>query len=191
MDVLITSIPEKIPPEIRQLQDGSRPLPADVAFFEEKFTLSGMLKSAMLGLILTIVGLVLMFVFIYLLFFIPRNTVYSSSGDYEFWIGGVGFVFLIGGWLMLKSLGGSYRLMRQQHQGIDTRYGIFLTGDLLVSHNWLETTIIPRPFFKGVVDGAIRYEVGGSVKSFDLPGAIVGKDTQLLEAAVRAWGDRA
>ena len=49
MEVIITSEPEKLPPDIRALLDEDRPLPEQVRFFEEKFTVSAQFKSWWLG----------------------------------------------------------------------------------------------------------------------------------------------
>lgn len=187
MDVLITSEPEKIPPDIRQLQDPDRPLPTDVQFFEEKFTVTGLLKSLVLGFGLMVVGVLVIIFFFYVVFFPKPVTVYSGPTSFDFAIGGVGLAFLIGGYLLFASVRSEYRLMRAQGRGVDTRYGIFLAKELFVRRSTFDTTIIPRPFFKGLAGNAIRYEYKGEAKSFDLPGAFVGKDLRLVEQAIGNW----
>jgi hypothetical protein len=187
MDVLIASEPDKIPPDVGQLQDGDKPLPASVQFFEEEFTLRGIVKSLVLGLALAVVGILVILFFFYVLFGPRPTTVYSGPTSFDFAIGGVGLAFLIGGYLLLASVRSEYRLMREQHRGRDTRYGIFLVKDMLISHNSSDTTIIPRPFFKGLAGGAVRYELKGEAKSFNLPGAFVGRDPRLVEQAIVEW----
>lgn len=189
MDVLITSLPEKLPLEIRQLEDAGQPLPADVRFFEEKLTAASLLKPVILGVMLEILGVLLILPFLYLFPFRAPLTVYSPQFGYGAAFGATGVVFLFGGYLLLRSLRPRYRLMQQQHQGVDTRYGIFLTGDLLVSHSWFDTTIIPRSFFKGLQGNAVAYELNGSLKSFDLPGAFVGAEMPRVQQAIRDWAD--
>jgi hypothetical protein len=187
MDVLITSDPEKIPPDIRQLEDSSQPLPADVQFFEEKFTLAGLVKSLILGIVLMAVGILVIAFFFYVVFSPRLTTVYSGPTSFDFAIGGVGLAFLIGGYLLFVSVRSEYRLMREQARGADTRYGIFLVKDLFVRHSSVDTTIIPRPFFKGLAGNAVRYEFKGEVKSFNLLAAFVGSDPLFVAEAIEKW----
>ena len=187
MDVLITSEPEKIPADVRLLQDGGRPLPANVQFFEEKFTLTGLVKSLVLGFALLVVGVLVIAFFFYVVFSPRPVTVSSGPTSFDFAIGGVGLAFLVGGYLLLSSVRSEYRLMREQGRGTDTRYGIFLVGDLLIRHGTVDTTIIPRPFFKGLAGNAVRYELKGEAKSFNLPDAFVGKEPRLVMQAIESW----
>lgn len=187
MDVLITSEPEKIPPDIRQLQDRDRPLPTGVQFFEEKFTLGGIMKSLFFGLVLMAVAVLVILFFFWALFFAKPTTVYSGPTSFDFAIGGVGLAFLIGGYFLLSSVRSEYGLMRKQGRGVDTRYGIFLVKDLFIRHSSLETMAIPRPFFKGLVGNAVHYELKGEAKSFNLPKDFVGKDPRNVAQAIETW----
>ena len=71
------------------------------------------------------------------------------------------------------------------------RYGIFLLDNLLISHNWLDTTIIPRLFFKGLDGRAVKYELVGEAKSFNLPRETVCNDRDALAHAIRNWAGAA
>jgi hypothetical protein len=185
MDVLITSDAAKLPPDIAQLQDDSRPLPVGVQFFEEKFTFAGLVKQLLWALLFLAVGIIVFLVSVILMFTPDRNSTVYSSTSMVFLTGAViGLVFAIGGWIFLKSLWPKYRLMRGQSSGRTTRYGIFLTGDLLISRSFEDTTVIPKPSFKGVKNGAVQYDLKGQDKSFNLPDTATAG---ALEAAIARW----
>ncbi|MBN8942830.1 MAG: hypothetical protein J0H01_25230 [Rhizobiales bacterium] len=186
MDVLITGEPEKLPPEIRALVDAQHPVPADTDFFEQAFSLQGLLFPAFIGVTLAVLGALMLVMALVMLVTLRRNTVYDSL-TVEMWLGGAGFTFLFAGWMMLGSLKTRYRLIGRQKAGERTRYGLFLTGDSLVSNSLFQTTVIPRPAFRGLSGGAFRYEFRGEVKSETLPGALVCRDRPALEAAIRRW----
>jgi len=80
--------------------------------------------------------------------------------------------------------------MREQQRGAVTRYGIFLVNDLLICRSWFDTTIIPRPLFKGLRGRAVHYDLEGAAKSFDLPSAIVGKEVREMDEAIEQWAMR-
>jgi hypothetical protein len=79
--------------------------------------------------------------------------------------------------------------MKQQRAGRQTRYGVFLLDDLLISRDWFDTTIIPRPFFKGLDGREVRYQLLGQEKTFDLPREIVCNNQDALASAVRKWAN--
>lgn len=187
MDVLISSQPEKLPPEVRALQDSARPIPAGTRFFEEKFVFGGLVQQLGLGIALMVVG-VLVLLFAIVVMFSPSNTtVYSDTSQYDVWLAVIGLVLVLGGYIFLSTLKSKYRTMKQQQSGIASRYGIFLSGDVLISTNLFDTTVVPRSRCKGVKDGAVQYELNGAVKSFALPKEIVGADRGALESAIRSW----
>ena len=187
MDVLITSQPEKLSPEVRALQDPARPLPGGTRFFEEKFVFGGLVKQLGLGIALIAVGVPVLLFAIVVMFSPSNTTVYSDTSQYDVWLAVIGLVLVLGGYIFISTLKSKYRVMKQQQKGIASRYGVFLSGDLLIGNNSFDTTIIPRSRFKGVQAGAVQYEVNGAVKSFNLPEEIVGADRGALESAIRAW----
>ena len=187
MDVLITSKPELLPPEVAQLQDVSRPLPAGVQFFERRYTYGDLIKQFLLGIALIPVGVILILFGIFVMFAQDRSTVYSSSSQMELTIVVVGLVLCLGGYLLLQMLLPKFRFMRQQDRGVATRQGIFLIGDLLVSNDVGDTTVIPKEFFKGLKDHKVQYQLKDQLKSFDLPSEWIGQGRHSLEAAIARW----
>jgi hypothetical protein len=192
MEVLSTSDPDKLPPEVRELEDPAKPLPAGVQFFEERFSYLGLLKQFLLGVGVAVAGIVLMLACVLAFISDLHATPPYSSTSFEWKVGlGVGgaiFVYL--GYWLVTSTWPNYRLLRQQRRGLHPRYGIFLTGDLLVRHSWFDTTIIPRPLFKGITGGAVHYEEKGETKSFTLP-EIVDNGNAALAAAIETWDAKA
>lgn len=102
-------------------------------------------------------------------------------------IGAVGAGALFYGLYLMYSIIPKYRLMKQQHEGGQTRYGVFLLDDLLISHNWSDTTVIPRTFFKGLDGSAVQYKFLGEAKTVDLPRQIISNDQDALALAIRSW----
>jgi hypothetical protein len=185
--IIITSLPEKLPEEVRALIDEQRPLPADVPFFEERFTLASIAGTTVMGIVVIVLGVVLSLI-----------GVLAALGK-AFLLGLIvpfpvpllaGVVCLFGGYLLVSSLGGRTKLGREQAAGAVTRYGIFLLGDLLICRSFFDTTVIPRPFFKGLEGRAVHYELDGAAKSFNLPAAIVGRDVRDMDAAIAEWAKR-
>lgn len=189
MDVLISGEPDKLPPEIRALVDPQRPVPAGVDFFEQAFSLQGLLFPAIIGVTLAVLGALMLVMALVMLVSLRRNTVYDTLTG-EMWLGAAGVTFLFAGSMMLGSLKTRYRLIGRQKAGERTRYGLFLIGDSLVSNSLFQTTVIPRAAFEGLSNGAFRYAFRGEVKSETLPDALVGRDRPALEAAIRRWADR-
>ena len=114
------------------------------------------------------------------------STTALSSASIDFGLGAFGAVCLFAGYWLLTSLWPRYQLIRQQASGVSQRYGIFLIGDLLVSHSWFDTTIIPATAFRGLRDSAVAYEFNGQTKSFTLP-EIIGAGRPRLGEAIRRW----
>jgi hypothetical protein len=81
--------------------------------------------------------------------------------------------------------------MKRQREGAQSRYGVFLLDDLLVSHGWFDTTVIPRPSFKGLDGRAVKYALLGEVQTFDLPREIVRDGQDALANAIRSWASAA
>jgi hypothetical protein len=188
MDVLITSDSAKLPAEVLQIQDVDRPLPPDVQFFEEKITYSDLATQLIWGIVLMPLGALVLILAVFMMFAIDRHTAsYSSSLDFLFVVAAVGFVFLGAGYLLLKSLWPKFQCMKRQQRGVATRFGIFLVAEMLVSHSVFDTTIVPKPYFKGLKGRSVQYERNGETKSFDLPATLVGKDVQNLDTAIANW----
>ncbi|SDR17608.1 hypothetical protein SAMN05519103_01060 [Rhizobiales bacterium GAS113] len=188
MNVIITSMPEKLPESVRGLIDEHTPLPANVAFFEERFTTGGALYKTAIGVALIGIGVLLALFGIYDLLHSAVGIGKLSTVDYWPLIAGVVCVF--GGYLLVASLKARMKLASDQQGGLKTRYGIFLVDDLLVSRSWFDITVIPRPLFKGLVNHAIRYELEGAAKSFDLPKQIVGREAGEMDQAIGEWAKR-
>jgi hypothetical protein len=188
MNVIITSMPEKLPEDIRGLIDEHTPLPANVGFFEERFTAGDAFYKAAIGSVLIAIGILLALFGIYDLLHSAVGIGKLSTVDYWPLIAGV--VCLFGGYLLVASLKARMKLARDQQGGLKTRYGIFLIGDLLVSRSWFDITVIPRPYFKGLASHAIRYELEGAAKSFDLPKQIVGREASEMDQAIGEWAKR-
>ena len=184
MDVIITSDPEKLPPEIRALQDEGQPLPPGAQFFEQRFTLLGLVKTAVIGLVLALIGFITFIFFIATLIasFGP-TTVASSDSQIIFGSLAVSAVFWFASYFMLSSLLPAARLA---WSGRSSRYGITLLGDRLVSHSLFDTTIIPREKFTAITGGKVGYQLKEEEKSFALP-EIVGNRGPQLAAAIQSW----
>lgn len=186
MDVVITSDPKKLPPEILGLQDQSQPLPPGAAFFEQRFTFAGLAWTALIGVVLAVAGLLTLLFFVALLVesFGPTTVAYSQfDTKAEFWSLAVAAVLMFGSYLMLSSLAPAARLA---WSGRPSRYGITLLGDRLISYSLFDTTIIPRDKFSAIADGKVEYILGDNKKSFNLPD-IAGNRRPQLEAAIRDW----
>ena len=189
MQVIITSMPEKLPEEVRAMIDESRPLAAGIGFFEERFTTGGSVRNLALGVVLGLLGMLFAAFGVYLI--LHSGTGQRGLDTYDFMPLVAGLVLILGAYLLISSLGGRRALIRDQEAGRRTRYGIFLGGDLLVSRSWFDTTVIPRPLFKGLARRAVQYELDGQVKSFALPSLFVGIDPAQVEAAILGWKGRA
>jgi hypothetical protein len=188
MDVLIGVGSDKLPPQVRDLEDPQQPLPAGAQFFEEKFASGGLVRQFMLGLLLVVIGPPLILFSLALISHTSRWTYYySDSWQYMYYIGGAGVASVIAGVALIWSIVPKYRLMKRQGEGTQTRYGVFLLDDLLIRHGWFDTTVIPRPFFQGLDGRAVKYVLLGEAKTFDLPREIVRDGQDALANAIRCW----
>lgn len=189
MQVIITSLPEKLPEDVRAMIDESQPLAAGIRFFEERFTTGGSARNLFLGLGIGLLGILVAMFGAYAVF----DSAKSPRGleSYDFLPLVVGLVLIFGAYLLIGSLGGRQALIGAQNAGRQTRYGIFLNAELLVSRSWFDTTVIPRTLFKGLAGKAVQYEHAGQVKTFNLPATFVGIDRGQVEAAILGWRGQA
>jgi MFS family permease len=188
MDVLIAS-GEMLPSNIRDLEDPQRPLPSGAQFFEERFAPGRLAWQLALGILATVAGPAIILLFLTIVYHLDREIFSLTDSDWKFvfYTFAIGAVSLLGGIMLLLSILPKYRLMKQQRAGNQTRHGIFLLDDLLIRHHWFDTTIIPRPFFKGLDGREVRYQLLGEEKTFDLPREIVCNDQDALASAIRSW----
>jgi hypothetical protein len=183
-EVLSTSLLGKAPDDVRVLMDESVPLPAGVRFFEERQSSGSVMKTWILGGGLMVAGILIALFGIYVL--AHDDTIHgNNSMDYK--IVFVGGTFLFAGVVVIKSIPQKLTLARAQKHGRVTRHGIFLTPERLISRNDFDVTIIPRSKFRGVEGVAVRYELRGETKSFNLPSSLVGRTTEELAQAIREW----
>jgi hypothetical protein len=195
MDVLETSDSSKLPPEVAALQDADKPLPADVRFFEERFTYATLAKQLGWAIALIVVAPLVLVGSVYIIFKLDiHRTVFGTYTDFQitmmrflYAIPILALVMLAFGIWLLCSLGPKFKIMQRQQNGSACRYGVYLVDDLLVSYTWFETKVIPREHFKGLKEGAVEYNEAGQTKSFDLPATLVGTDLHSLKAAINAW----
>ena len=185
MQVIITSLPEKLPEDVRAMIDENQPLAAGTRFFEERFTMGGSARNLLLGIGIGLLGTIVALSGVYLVFDSGRSP--RGLESYDFLPLVAGLVLIFGAYLLIASLGGRQALIRAQKTGRRTRYGIFLNAELLVSRNWFDTTVIPRPLFKGLAGRAVQYALDGQVKTFNLPGSFVDAEAAQVEAAIRTW----
>jgi hypothetical protein len=178
--VVITSDPGKLPPAVRAMVDKSKPLAPGVVFFEERFTVAGTARVLALGIVLAVIGLIIGLAGII-------GVTSPGPGSYGVWIILTGFAFLYGGYWMFGSLRARWAVMRAQKAGEHSRYGIFVSDDLLINNSWFDTTVIPRSAYQGMQGQSLRYDLNGEAKSFALPGALVGAEHASLDDAISAW----
>jgi hypothetical protein len=186
VDVIITSDPEKLPPEIRALQDEAQPMPPGARFFEQRFSFLMLVRNGAIALVLALLGLAAFVLFaIMVVESFGPTTVANSSFDsrIELSVLAVSAVLWFACYLMLGSLLPAARLA---WSGKRSRYGIVLMGDRLVSHSLFDTTIVPRDKFTSITGGKVGYQLGGDAKSFTLPDIIDDRRHE-LEAAIRSW----
>jgi len=181
MEVIITSEPDKLPPDVRALIDEAQPLAPGIRFFEERYTLLDMGRTVGAGILLGVIGLVCCLFGVSLFFYVTQFESYDLAPLFA------GGVFLFASWMMISSLGGRWRVMRKQQAGTPTRYGLFLKDDMLVSNSWFQTTVIPRLGFLGLQNRSVLYLFDSKTKSFTLPKAVVGTEAAQLDAAIETW----
>ena len=186
MDVIITSDPEKLPPEIRVLQDEAQPMPPGARFFEQRFTLLTLLRNAAIAAVLALLGLAAFVLFALMVVESFGPTTVANSGfdsRIELSALAVSAVLSFACYLMLGSLLPAARLA---WSGKHTRHGIVLIDDRLVSYSLFDTTIIPRDKLTAIAGGKVGYLLGGDAKSFTLPDIVEDRRHE-LEAAIRSW----
>ncbi len=189
MDTVITSVPEKLPENVRGLLEEARPLPPGIAFFEQRYTMSALLGRVLIAAALSVVALALIFSsfeFLYLRHVDPRYREFINFKEFA-----AGAVCGFGAWLMFSSVGAGRALGRRQAAGERTRHGIFLTPEALVSHSQFDTTVIPRENFRGLNGGSVSYLLKDVPKSFTLPAEWVGASPAEVAQAITVWGQAA
>lgn len=195
MEVLIVSKTDDLPSQIRDLVDPTQQLPPGAQFFEAKIVPGSLALQFVGGLLATIAGAAILLLSV-LLMVDERNVIRFGLGDslyhYLSYMFALGLVGLLGGPMLLLTIRSRYRQMKQQREGrSQNRYGIFLLDNLLISNTWLDTTIIPRLFFKGLDGRAVKYELVGETKTFNLPGETVCNDQDAMGLAIRSWAGAA
>lgn len=186
--VLITGERSKLPADYQVLFDEQQPLPPDVQFFEERKTVGALFWRLLLGIGLLVLGL-LGACFGLVVIFYPTTATYSATATTTVSLTPfiIGLVFLLGGGLMLGSLRQTQRLRREQQAGKATRHGIYLTPDVLISHNEFDYTLIPRSEFRGLEGSTVHYVWHEKAKSFHLPREVVNTPSQAMLAAIQQW----
>jgi hypothetical protein len=195
MEVLIVSKTDDLPTQIRDLVDPAQPLPPGAQFFETKIVPGSLALQFVAGLLAMGAGAAILVLSV-LMMVDERNVIRFGLGDtlyhYISYMFAIGVAGLLGGPFLLLTIRSRYRQMKQQREGrSQTRYGIFLLDNLLISHNWLDTTIIPRLFFKGLDGRAVKFELVGEAKTFNLPRETVCNDQEALAYAIRSWASAA
>ena len=186
-DTIVTSLPEKLPAEVRLLLDEAQPLPPGVVFFEERITIAALAKRGLLGLALLAVGVLIVLFGLSMLFSVRHNTTVYSSNDGTWWVLAVGAVFCFAGWFMVSSIPAGLTLSRQQQAGKQTRYGLFLLPKAQVWRTYADTTVIPRTKFHHLENTTLHYVTKTGVKSFALPMEWIGVTPVKVVQAIAAW----
>ncbi len=185
MDTIVTSVPEKLPESVRGLLEETRPLPPGVAFFEQHYTASTLLRRVLIAAVLGLVAVALIFSsfeFLYLRHVDPKYQEFINFKEFA-----AGAVFAFGAWLMLSSVGEGRALIRRQAAGERTRHGIFLTPEALVCRSQFDTTVIPRENFRGLNGGSVNYLLKDAPNSFTLPTEWVGALPAEVSQAITVW----
>jgi len=185
--VLITGERTKLPTDYQPLFDEQQPLPPEIQFFEERKTAGSLLWRLLLGIGLLIIGLLGACVGLSVLFYpdTAGSTTVTSTVSITPLL--ISLVFILGGGLLLGSLRQTQRLRREQQAGKATRQGIYLTPDVLVSHDEFAYTLIPRSEFRGLQGNTVHYVWNDKAKSFRLPAELVNVAPQAMLAAIAQW----
>lgn len=186
--VLITGERSKLPADYQLLFDEQQTLPVDVQFFEERKTAGDLLWTLLLGIGLLVIGLLGTCAGVYALFepfTSPATTTVATSVSITPLV--VGLLFLLGGGLLLGSLRQRQHTRQAQQAGKATRLGIYLTQDLLISHNDFDYTLIPRSEFRGLQGNTVHYTWNNQAKSFSLPKRLVNATPQTMITAISQW----
>lgn len=187
--VLITGERSKLPVDYQALFDEQQPLPPGVQFFEERKTVVTIVWRLLLGVGLLGIG-VLGSCFGLFVLITPAA---STLGDVTLTVSItpliIGLVFVLGGVLLLRSLRQSQRLRTAQQSGQATRHGIYLTPNVLISHNEFDYTLIPRSEFRGLQGTTVHYVWSEKEKAFTLPGELVNATPQAMLDAIQQWAN--
>lgn len=187
LEVLITSDPAKLPSEVAALLDPSVPLPAETAFFEKRYELAEMMHRLLFAIGISLAAAVIIPFGIAFLFSYPQVTT-TTSVDYLPL--GFGLVCALAAWMMLASIRTCWNLRRLQSLGQPTRRGTFLTPAALIQAGEIDTTVIPRSRFRGLVGKTVKYHQRDAEKSYRLPAALLNATPQQLEQAITQWAAR-
>jgi len=147
--VLITGERAKLPAEYQPLFDEQQPLPPDVQFFEERKTAGSLLWRLLVGIGLLVIGILGACLGVFVLFYPDTAGTTTVTSTVSITPLLISLVFILGGGLLLGSLRQTQRLRREQQAGKATRQGIYLTPDVLISHDEFAYTLIPRSEFRG------------------------------------------
>lgn len=185
--VLITGERAKLPAEYQPLFDEQQPLPPDVQFFEERKTAGSLLWRLLLGIGLLVIGILGACLGVFVLFYPDTAGTTTVTSTVSITPLLIGLVFILGGGLLLGSLRQTQRLRREQQAGKATRQGIYLTPDVLISHDEFAYTLIPRSEFRGLQGTTVHYIWNDKAKSFRLPGEVVNTAPQAMLSAIAQW----
>lgn len=185
METISTSLPEKLPEEIRGLLVETRPLPPGVMFFEQRFTAASLAGRLLLGLALLAAAALLVPFGLVWLFSPQKNATVYDNNNLDWWFLAFGVVVGVAGWMLVASIPACLALGRRQKAGEQTRYGVFLTSEALVWRSYFDTTVIPRENFRGLQNRAVHYESANGEKSFTLPVDWIGAAEP--GQAIRSW----
>jgi hypothetical protein len=182
--VIATSDPDQLPPELAQLLDATRPIPPGTRFFEEAFTLGGMARALLVGLLLVPLGLLVGRIAV-----MPFHMSDGSTRQNPYMIYELAFAAacLIGAWLLLGSLRGRWRAMRAQQAGRGTRYGVFLLPNAILLRGMTDILAVPRGLVTAVREHRLHYLRDGKPRNDGLPKRLVGQPRESLEQAMQAW----
>lgn len=187
--VLITSERSKLPADYQSLFDEQQPLPPGVQFFEERKTVRTIFWRLLLGVGLLGIGILGSCFGLFVLIVPFTSTLGSITLTVSITPLIIGLVFVLGGALLLRSLRQSQRLRAAQQNGHATRHGIYLTPNVLISHNEFDYTLIPRSEFRGLQSTTVHYVWNEKEKAFTLPNELVNATPQAMLDAIQRWAN--
>ncbi|MFN8445608.1 MAG: hypothetical protein U0175_32755 [Caldilineaceae bacterium] len=187
--VLITGERSKLPVDYQALFDEQKPLPSGVQFFEERKTVRSIFWRLLLGIGLLGIGVLGSCFGLFVLVAPSTSTVGGVTLTVSIMPFIIGLVFVLSGVLLLRSLRQSQRLRTAQQSGQATRHGIYLTPNVLISHNEFDYTLIPRSEFRGVQSTTVHYVWNEKEKAFTLPGELVNATPQAMLDAIQQWAN--
>ena len=184
-DVLITGDAAKLPSEVVALLDPTVPLPADVRFFETRFDLAHLTIGLLIAAGFALATLVL--VPFGVLYFIEGFKDPRGGGSGQLGPLGFGLLCALVTWFCVTSVLTGLKFAARQRRGECTRRGTFLTPDALVQATENDTTILPRPTFRGLAGRDVAYELKAERKTFRLPLSFVNATSADVARAIDAW----